>query len=118
MGMQCFQPGKVATKKVQAVKKEERPALENANVIEERPGVFVWAHGNGSDELTPQEMAAIKKSTGYKSVDVVRATNIKRMMRTRTYTQIVKHYAGKKRYSARTIWAIYSALQSVGDGYK
>ena len=118
MGMQCFQPGKVATKKVQTVKKEERPALENANVIEERPGVFVWAHGSGDKPLTPAQLEFIRRETGCKSLNVVRIQAIKAMMRTKTCAQIVAHFRGRKGYKERTIKRYHAALSKCGGVVK
>ena len=90
--------------------------------LADAPGVVVndgrtieWAHGGCANELSSLEIDAIKKNTGHKSVNMVRALQIKRLMISKNYTQIVKHFAGKKGYSARSIWSVYSAIKSVGE---
>lgn len=67
-----------------------------------------WAHGNSADELTPAEIAAIKRVTGCKRVKVFRATRIKALMRTRTVAQIAKEL----KCSERTVWGVRAALLS------
>ena len=96
-------------------KKEQEPALLRVPGKVIRDCEVEWANGNSSSELTFLEIEAIKKKTGYKSVDTFRALQIKGLMASKTYSQIVRHFNGKKRYSPRTIWAIYSAIKSVGE---
>ncbi len=111
-----IRPGASTQKKPKPAQPTKRPTLADA------PGVMVndgrtieWAHGGGTNDLTAQEIDAIKKKTGHKSVNVVRAIQIKRLMISKSYVQMVKHLSGKKGYSARTIWSVYSALKSVGE---
>ena len=94
---------------------EKRPALEHVPGV--RVGLAIeWAHGSVSSELTQNEIEAIKRECGYKTVPVFKATQIKSLMRTKTYVQIVRHFNGKKGYAARTIWGIYAALSQCGGG--
>lgn len=116
MGMQCFQPGKSAQPKPRKIQ-SKTPTLADA------PGVKVglsieWSHGNRSDELTPQEVAAIMRETGCKTVKTFRAVAIKNLMLTKTPAEIVRHFKGKKGYKERTIRGICSALSKCGGGVK
>ena len=109
-------------------KKKTATTGKKNNVADREPALFrvpakvvnngltlEWAHGNTSDHITPAEVEAIKAKTKYKSVDIVRATRIKSLMRTMSYSKIVRHFEGKKGYSARTIWPVYAALSEVGE---
>ncbi len=114
--MECFQPGKAAQIK-QHRPQTKMPTLADA------PGVKVglsieWAHGNRSDELTPEEVAAIRLETGCKTVKTFRAIQIKNLMRTKTPAEIVRHFRGKHGYRERTVRGICSALSKAGGGVK
>lgn len=117
--MECFRPGDYM--------KKERPQKSQPRkvpTLADAPGVKVgmsieWAHGNRSDELTPEEIEFIRRETGCKTVNTFRAVQIKNLLLTKTPAEIVRHFKGKRGYRERTVRGICSALSKVrGEGVK
>jgi len=79
----------------------------------------VWETGNVSSELSEIEMKVIRAEMGKNSLEgnkYVRALMVKQLMLVKTCAQIVRHFAGKKDYSERTIKRIHAALSKAGGG--
>lgn len=100
---------------------KKRPPLPPSPGLEKVPGRVVndgktieWVHGGTATDLTPAEIAAIKRLTGCKTVKTFRAIRVKSLMQTRTVAQIAKEL----RCSERTVWGIRAALLRAGGGGK
>ena len=114
--MECFQPGKAAQTK-QCRPQTKTPTLADAPGV--RVGLSIeWAHGNMSEQLTPDEVEAIRRETGCKTVKTFRAVQIKNLMRTKTPAEIVRFFKGKHGYRERTVRGICTALSKCGGGVK
>lgn len=114
-----IRPGVSRTKKQSTAQPTKHPTLADA------PGVVVndgrtieWAATNAGADLTAQELDAVRKETGMKSVNTVKVLQIKALMRTKTCAQIVAHFRGRKGYRERTIKRYHAALSKAGGGWK
>lgn len=96
-------------------KRVQRKSLITAPGVQVGKSV-VWGASNVCAELTEAEIEAIKKYTGRKKVNYVRALAIKSLMQSKTCADIVRHFRGKRGYSERTIKGIHSALSKAGGG--
>lgn len=104
-------------RKTEQQQKVRRPSLLTATGT--RVGLsIVWGASNVCNELTELEIEAIKKHTGRKKVNYVRALAIKSLMQAKTCADIVRQYRGKRGYSERTIKGIHAALSKAGGGGK
>lgn len=97
----------------------QTPKTEKKKSLFTVPGVqvglaIVWGEENTCSELTETEIEAIKKHTGRKTVNRVRALAIKSLMQSKTCSEIVRYYRGKRGYSERTIKGIHAALSKAG----
>lgn len=106
--------GRRQVKPQQRIKK---PSLLTAPGVLEGKAI-VWGVSNVCAELTEQEIEAIKKHTGRKTVNYVRAMAIKSLMQSKTCAQIVRHFRGKRGYGQTTIKNIHAALSNAGVGLK
>lgn len=113
-------------------KKSSKPAAGKSNTKQVEPALSkvpgrltnngmttVWETGNVSSELTEIEMKVLRADMGKNSLDgnkYVRALMVKQLMLVKTCAQIVRHFAGKKDYSERTIKRIHAALSKAGGG--
>ena len=106
--------GKRQVKPPERIKK---PSLLEARGVQVGKSI-VWGESNVCNELTEIEIEAIKKHTGRKTVNYVRALAIKSLMQSKTCAQIVRHFKGRQGYSERTIKGIHAALSKAGVGAK
>lgn len=111
-----FQPGKRQEKK-QITRPIQKPTLADAQGIQVGKSIE-WAHGNGSDNLTPEQLEFVRRETGVKSLPTVLVVQIHTLMRTKTCAQIVAHFAGRKGRTERTIKRYHAALSKVGGVVK
>lgn len=110
-----IRPGKAAQKKQPKAQPRRVPTLADAPGVVVNGGLTIeWAATNQGANLTPQELDAVRRETGAKSVNTVKILQIKALMRTKTCAQIVAHFRGRKGYRERTIKRYHAALSKVG----
>lgn len=102
-------------KQIGQTQREKRPSLLTAQGVKVGLSI-VWGESNVCNELTELEIEAIKKHTGRKKVNYVRALAIKSLMQSKTCADIVRQYHGRRGYSERTIKGIHAALSRSGVG--
>lgn len=112
--MQPFRGQKRNTRKTQPAQKD----YDHLVGVEVARGVIEWGDWNSKPyELTPAEIRALKgKSKRPSAKRMAKAIDIKRhMARGKSYSDIVRHYRGRRGFCPRTIWGIYNAL-SIANG--
>lgn len=112
-----IRPGASPKKKSAPAQPRKSPTLADAPGVVVNNGLTIeWAATNAGADLTAQELEAVRKEAGVKSVNTVKVLQIKSLMRTKTCAQIVAHFRGRKGYRERTIKRYHAALSKVGGG--
>lgn len=114
-----IRPGASPKKKAAPARPKRVPTLADAPGVVVNNGLTIeWAATNAGADLTAQELEAVRKETGMKSVNTVKVLQIKALMRTKTCAQIVAHFRGRKGYRERTIKRYHAALSKFGGGWQ
>ena len=71
---------------------------------------IVWGGTESLHGLTPREIELVKKKLNVKEVHLIRTSQIKSLMESRTCAQIVQHFRHKKGYGSSTIKHTCAAL--------
>lgn len=94
-----------------------------ARGLEDAPGFSVdegraieWGGTSGKVTITPADIAAIKRHTGCKEVDMVKAMAIKSLMASKSCAQIVRYFRKRKGYGERTVKGLHAALSKAAIG--
>jgi len=90
----------------------ETSLLNAAPVVINDGKTLEWSHGSASNDLTPEEIRAIKPHS-------VRAARlVKALMHTKPLPAIVRHFKGVRGMGERTVRGVYAALRRAGGGPK
>lgn len=84
----------------------------------EAGGSVEWSHGATLTEITTEERQHLLQCCRWKEIKTAKALAVKALMRTKSCSQIIRHYQGKKGWRKSTIKNIHRALSiSKGEGY-
>ena len=88
----------------------DRPSLLKAPGSKVGPTSIEWGGTEALTGLTDREVELVKKKLGTKSVNYIRTLSVKSLMKSKTCSEIVQYFRGKKGYRESTIKHTHAAL--------